>query len=461
VAIFGRLTARQRLRRAARESLAIPAFSTPVDCTAWVTGGLWPTELSTVTAETATFAEYLKADLQRISNRANDELRIIMRAGMADSTRHAEEARVIDEARARAVRRVESTVRQLHTPKARVPAGYARPRSDGPGLDDTQVLPALADVEPVVEAPGAYVPPQVGEGFVGSAPDDTQVLPASADLEPVVEAPADAAPEPEQAIENESDQAPVASPMADEDDAPEASGGRHRASTDDEVDGSAGALRPEAIAARLGTEPDSQRLQRLLAFVARQEPRLNWAIGDRSDGTTVLVTDLAHGWIPSGIRLPAGVRVLEPERRTGGPAALVGDATRTVIYAPGDRLGWSADFAPTEVSAQPRELPPVDDLTSELEQVTHGRDGLPRMVHTLAKAAAHGTRVVEDEVDLLRVHLDTGFRRLLVQYPNVDAAVLLNCLLLAATEGAVTGDSVSANYHLAWFQKLNPPAADL
>ncbi len=425
MAIFGRLTARQRLRRAARESLAIPAFSTPVDCTAWVTGGLWPAELSTVTAETATFAEYLKADLQRISNRANDELRIIMRAGMADSSRRAEEARVIDEARARAVRRVESTVRQLHTPKARLAAGYARPRSVGPALDDTQVLPAVADVEPVVEAPAA------------------------------------AAPEPQEAIEIESDQAPVASPMADEDDEPDATGGRHRACTDDEVEGSAGALRPEAIAARLGTEPDSQRLQRLLAFVARQEPRLNWAVGDRFDGTAVLVTDLAHGWIPPGIRLPAGVRVLEPERRTGGAAALVGDATRTVIYAPGDRLGWSADFAPTEVSALPRELPPVDDLTSELEQVTHGRDGLPRMVHTLARAAAHGTRVVEDEVDLLRVHLDTGFRRLLVQYPNVDAAILLNCLLLAATEGAVTGDSVSANYHLAWFQKLNPPAADL
>src|SRR5580693_1980713 len=107
------MSARQRLRRATRESLAIPTFSAPVDCTPWVTGGLWPAELSTCTAETATFAEYLKADLQRITTSANDELKIIKRAGMPDSVRQAAEVRVIDEARAHAVRRVESTLRQL------------------------------------------------------------------------------------------------------------------------------------------------------------------------------------------------------------------------------------------------------------------------------------------------------------------------------------------------------------
>jgi hypothetical protein len=77
------------------------------------------------------------------------------------------------------------------------------------------------------------------------------------------------------------------------------------------------------------------------------------------------------------------------------------------------------------------------------------------MVHTLARAAAAGTGVAEEEIDLLRVHLDTVRYQLLTQHPNVDLALLLNCLLLAATEGAVTGDSTSANYHLAWFQKLS------
>jgi hypothetical protein len=181
-------------------------------------------------------------------------------------------------------------------------------------------------------------------------------------------------------------------------------------------------------------------------------------VADRPDGTTVILTDLAHGWIPPGITLPAGVRLLEPEQRTGRISALVGESRRTVTYAPGDSLGRLDDLAETKASAQPRELRAVDDLGWELSQVTHWRDGLPRMVHTLAKAAAAGTGVAEEEIDLLRVHLDTARYQLLTQYPRVNPALLLNCLLLAATEAAVTGDSISANYHLAWFQKLSATA---
>ena len=48
-------------------------------------------------------------------------------------------------------------------------------------------------------------------------------------------------------------------------------------------------------------ESEQERLERLLKFVARQEPGLRWAVGVRDDGTTLLVTDLAHGWIPPGV----------------------------------------------------------------------------------------------------------------------------------------------------------------
>ena len=58
-------------------------------------GGLWPAELSTITTETATLAEHLKADLQRIADSANEELKMIRRAGMADSARQADGTRVI------------------------------------------------------------------------------------------------------------------------------------------------------------------------------------------------------------------------------------------------------------------------------------------------------------------------------------------------------------------------------
>jgi hypothetical protein len=215
---------------------------------------------------------------------------------------------------------------------------------------------------------------------------------------------------------------------------------------------------PETVEIPVVAESDSERLQRLLAFVVHQEPRLNWAVSDQADGTTLLVTDVAHGWVPPGITLPAGVRLLQPGRRPGKVSALVGEATRMMTYTPGDFIGRPADFAATESSVQPRELPALDDLGWELGRATHWRDGLPRLVHTLAKAAAEGTGVVE-EVDLLRAHLDTARYQVLIQYPDVGPALLLNCLLLAATDSLVAGDSISANYHLAWFQKLDEPLA--
>lgn len=571
------MTARQRLRRATRESLAIPAFSSPIDCTPWVTGGLWPAELSTVTAETATLAEYLRADLQRIANGANDQLKMLKRAGMTDPARQAAEARVIEEARGRAVRRVESTIRYLHTVQsgaqapAAPPPGLERAAADlektqvlpavreiddaaeppqptprwrrrpavepaaGPDepqasepeptaddeaigtadashLEETQVIPVVRDAEPVVETPAERAPeppveetpeapveevPQapveealeppveestasgrhhavVDESVVGDEPaapgqeatadpeepagvadapplEETQVIPVVTDAEPVVEAPADSAPE------------PVEEPLEP------AAGGRHHAPADeparvggDEPAASAPEAPVEAAeAVQVPVEKpvaptgfDKDRLNRLLEFVVRQEPRLNWAIGDRADGTTVLVTDLAHGWIPSGISLPAGVRLLEPERRSGRVAALIGETTGVVTYTPGDSLRRSVDFAATRSSVEPRQLPAIDDLAAALSHVTRGRAELPKIVTRLADAAAAGTFVVDQEVDVLRVHLDTARYQLLVQYPNVNPGLLLKCMLMAATEAIASGDTVSANYHLAWYHKL-------
>ncbi|WP_172831505.1 DUF5632 domain-containing protein, partial [Mycobacterium asiaticum] len=56
------------------------------------------------------------------------------------------------------------------------------------------------------------------------------------------------------------------------------------------------------------------RLQHLVDAVAHQQPRLAWAAGDRTNDTAVLVTDLAGGWIPPGIALPAAVTLLPPAR---------------------------------------------------------------------------------------------------------------------------------------------------
>jgi Family of unknown function (DUF5631)/Family of unknown function (DUF5632) len=193
------------------------------------------------------------------------------------------------------------------------------------------------------------------------------------------------------------------------------------------------------------------RLQRLVAAVARQQPRLAWAAGDRTDNTTVLATDLASGWIPPGIDLPAAITLLPPARRRGDLETLLGEVTVAEGYTPIHHLPDEDEPLPT--SRRPRCVPDIDELGWELSQATQWRDGLPRLAHTLAKAASTGTGVLDSEVDLLHEHLAAISTRVLDSYPDhVDADDVGNWQLLAAIDALVAGDKTAANYHLAWFQ---------
>lgn len=193
------------------------------------------------------------------------------------------------------------------------------------------------------------------------------------------------------------------------------------------------------------------RLQRLVFAVARQQPRLAWAAGDRPDNTTVLATDLASGWIPPGIDLPAAVKLLPPERRRGDLEFLLGEVSVAVGYTPIHHI--PEDDEPVATSPRPRCVPDIDELGWELNQATQWRDGLPRLAHTLAKAASAGTGVVDKEVDQLREHLAAISARVLDSYPdNVDSNDIGNWQLLAAIDALVAGDKTAANYHLAWFK---------
>ena len=193
------------------------------------------------------------------------------------------------------------------------------------------------------------------------------------------------------------------------------------------------------------------RLQRLVSAVARQQPRLAWAAGDRPDNTTVLATNLASGWIPPGIDLPAAVTLLPPERRRGDLETLLGEVSVAAGYTPIHHIPEEDEPVPT--SPRPRHVPDIDELGWELNQATQWRDGLPRLAHTLAKAASAGTGVVEKEVDQLRAHLATISVRVLDSYPDhVDSHDIGNWQLLAAIDALVAGDKTAANYHLAWFQ---------
>lgn len=196
------------------------------------------------------------------------------------------------------------------------------------------------------------------------------------------------------------------------------------------------------------------RLQRFVDAVARQQPRLAWAAGDRPDDTTILVTDLAGGWIPPGIDLPAAVTLLDPARRRGDLEALLGEVKLVASYSPNHYV--PDDDEPVVFSPRPRRAPEIEELGWELSRATNWRDGLPQLVHTLARAAWSGTGVLDSEVELLHDYLDSIAGRVLDSYPdNIDPNEVGNWQLLAAIDALITGDKVAANYHLAWFQALS------
>lgn len=199
------------------------------------------------------------------------------------------------------------------------------------------------------------------------------------------------------------------------------------------------------------------RLQRLVESVARQQPELAWAAGDGPDNTTVLVTDLASGWIPPGVELPAVVTLLEPARRRGDLETLLGEVTLAAAYTPGHYI---PDDEPVLASPRPRHAPEIDELGWELNQATHWRDGLPQLAHTLAKAASRGTGVLESEIDLLHDQLAQVGAQVLDSYPDhVDPHQVGDWQLLAAIDALVAGDRTVANYHLAWFLACNSTTA--
>jgi len=198
------------------------------------------------------------------------------------------------------------------------------------------------------------------------------------------------------------------------------------------------------------------RLRRFVEAVARQEPRLRWAIGDREDGTTILVTDLDSGWIPPGIEIPTGVTLLSPKARHGSFEKLLRDAAIIETWSPGQFLPLDEDAEPVATSLRARDLPTVDDLNWEITQATNWRDGLPRLAHTLTKAVVGGTGVLDTETDLLREHLRAISDEVHSAYPDsVDPQAVGTWQLLAAIDALVNGKKTALNYHFAWFRALH------
>ncbi|MCA2304820.1 DUF5631 domain-containing protein [Mycobacterium intracellulare] len=430
---------------------------------------------------------------------------------MDESIRYTLEARIVEGARARAARRVDSTLRQLHALTAQATSTSEQGPVSAlganiPELDATQMISIYPGVHACggTQADAAIAPPYFAAdqraGTASTAPEaaaceDIDVPPPAAD-----HIPAQAHSQPVHANRPDDPDLEVTNVIGVYTTARTLAAARtdtttwpqHEAIGDpDGTVSSAGASAPCDLPAQLrapgqhqellgaddgdlgvagaqprpvdvtevgnpigGDEATSDRLPQLLAFIAHQEPRLNWAIGQQADASPLVVTDLANGWIPSGVELPDGVHLLALASRIGPGSAWLSDVASIVAYTPGDPVGDFASWDVRQPSATPRELPMVDDLGWELSRATHWRDGLPRIVHTMVEAAASGLGVVDDEAALLHEQLESAREHVLNQYPEVDRADVLNWMLLAAAETFVGGDAVSANYHLAWSQSV-------
>ncbi|MCA4759284.1 UNVERIFIED_CONTAM: DUF5631 domain-containing protein [Mycobacterium avium subsp. hominissuis] len=205
---------------------------------------------------------------------------------------------------------------------------------------------------------------------------------------------------------------------------------------------------------------EQQRLQRLVDAVARQEPRLSWAAGLRDDGiTTLLVTDLASGWIPPHVRLPAHVTLLEPtaRRHDANVVDLLGAVTVAAAHHANTYVAEPGSDEPTLSGDRPARsaAPQVDELGPTLVDAVRRRDGLPRIAQAVAAPAVRKTGVLESEIRMLRECTAEIQHAVLTAYPHHDPAAVGDWMLLAAIQALIDGHEYLAHYHLAWFQAIN------
>lgn len=207
-------------------------------------------------------------------------------------------------------------------------------------------------------------------------------------------------------------------------------------------------------AGRLAVEQG--RCDDLVAAVARQEPRVRWGAATRSDGSTLLVTDLAGGWIPPHVKTPEGVTLVSPRAAMWAPRRplvdMLGENLFQSVYEPGAEIAEAS----VPLSDWVRHVEDVSDMRWSLRKASEWRDGLPRLAHTMAKAWATNAGVRPIEVDQLREHLNATRTAVLGDYAGgiVNGHVLGNWMLLAAIDALVAGDSVSGTYHYRWFEAL-------
>ncbi|WP_019695953.1 DUF5631 domain-containing protein, partial [Mycobacterium avium] len=183
------------------------------------------------------------------------------------------------------------------------------------------------------------------------------------------------------------------------------------------------------------------------------------AAGLRDDGTTTLVTDLASGWIPPHLRLPAHVTLLEPaaRRHDANVVDLLGAVTVAAAHHANTYVAEPGSDEPTLSGDRPARsaAPQIDELGPTLVDAVRRRDGLPRIAQAVAAPAVRKTGVLESEIRMLRECTAEIQHAVLTAYPHHDPAAVGDWMLLAAIQALIDGHEYLAHYHLAWFQAIN------
>lgn len=207
---------------------------------------------------------------------------------------------------------------------------------------------------------------------------------------------------------------------------------------------------------------EQKRLQRIVDVVARQEPRLTWAACVRDDGTTVLATDLAGGWIPPHVELPVGVdRLLEPAERRADldVLGLLGGYKTAVVYQPHTYISEPDSDSPAlSAGVRLRKVAPIDDFGPTLVDALTGREGLPRMASTLAKATLRNEGRAENDIEAMRADAAAIPGRVLATYPSVAEKDVVDWMLMGAVDALLDGHPSVAQYHFAWVQGVTMKA---
>lgn len=218
----------------------------------------------------------------------------------------------------------------------------------------------------------------------------------------------------------------------------------------------AGAAAGAVTGAGARVTAEQGRCDDVVAVVARQEPRVRWAAATRSDGTILLVTDLAGGWIPPHVKTPEGVTLVSPQAVMWAPRRplvdMLGQSVFQSVYEPGGEIGE----ATLPMSDWVRHVEDVTDMRWALRKASEWRDGLPRLAHTLAKAWATSAGVRPIEIEQLREQMTATSHQVIGAYTSgaVTGHVLGNWMLLAAIDALVGGDNVSGTYHFRWFEAI-------